>query len=165
MNLKEFNIEEEQINPFVEIGKRWFLITAGNKEGFNTMTASWGAMGVMWHKNCFTIVVRPQRKTLEFLDSNENFSICFFDEKDKDILKYCGANSGYNVDKIKETGLTPVFKDNTVVFEQAAKVLICKKLFVQKLEEESFVDKSLLSNYENNDYHYAIVGEIIEAEK
>ena len=27
------------------IGKQWMLVTAGNQERFNTMTASWGGIG------------------------------------------------------------------------------------------------------------------------
>ena len=66
----------------------------------------YGGMGVMWHKNVVTVVVRPQRKTLEFLNSNDLFTVSFYDEKYRDILKFCGANSGQNVDKISATGLT-----------------------------------------------------------
>lgn len=32
------------------IGKDWMLITAGNQECFNTMTASWGGVGFLWNK-------------------------------------------------------------------------------------------------------------------
>lgn len=35
------------INPFEYIGKKWMLITAGNGEKVNTMTASWGGMAVI----------------------------------------------------------------------------------------------------------------------
>ena len=29
-------------NPYKKIGKEWFLVTAGDESGWNTMTASWG---------------------------------------------------------------------------------------------------------------------------
>lgn len=163
MNYKEIDLLKAEINPFNSIGKNWFLISAGDEKGLNTMTASWGGMGVMWHKNVVTVVVRPQRKTLEFLNSNDLFTVSFYDEKYRDILKFCGANSGQNVDKISATGLTPVFMENTVTFEQASQTFFCKKLYVQKLEPECFVDKDLLANYPANDYHFAIVGEIVKA--
>ena len=44
-------------NPYKKIGKEWFLVTAGDKSGWNTMTASWGFAGVMWGKNTFTTVI------------------------------------------------------------------------------------------------------------
>ena len=51
MSFKEIDIKELKMSPFEKIGKQWMLITAGNKEAFNTMTASWGGLGVMWNKN------------------------------------------------------------------------------------------------------------------
>ena len=68
MGFKEVKAEELTMNPFTKIGKEWLLITAGNEEKCNTMTASWGAMGVMWGKNAVTVYIRPQRYTKEFVD-------------------------------------------------------------------------------------------------
>lgn len=51
MNFKEITPEELNFNPFTKIGKEWMLITAGDANGFNTMTASWGGAGVLWNKN------------------------------------------------------------------------------------------------------------------
>ncbi len=163
MELREIDLLKADFNPFKMVGKDWFLITAGNDQGFNTMTASWGGFGVMWNKNVATIVVRPQRRTIDFLNESGYFTISFFDEKFRDILKFCGANSGRDVDKIQVTGLKPIFLDGTTTFEQANKVLICKKLFSQKIDENSFIDKALLSNYPSKDFHYAFVGEILKA--
>lgn len=163
MAFKEFDLLKSDINPFKSIGSDWCLITSGDMSSFNTMTASWGGMGIMWNKKVATIVIRPQRYTMEFLKKNDTFSISFFDEKDKGILKYCGANSGRDVDKIASTGLIPFEIDNAVSFQQAKTVLVCRKLYEQSLEPDCFIDKSLLSNYPNNDYHVAIVGEIISS--
>ena len=61
-------------NVFDLIGKKWMLVTAGDQNKFNTMTASWGGMGVMWHKNIAVTVIRPSRYTYEFVDNNDTFS-------------------------------------------------------------------------------------------
>lgn len=74
MNFKEMKPEELQKNPFTMIGKEWLLVTAEKDGKANTMTASWGGMGVMWGKNTAFIVLRPQRYTKEFIDSTETFS-------------------------------------------------------------------------------------------
>ena len=50
MNFKEMKPEELQKNPFTMIGKEWLLVTAEKDGKANTMTASWGGMGVMWGK-------------------------------------------------------------------------------------------------------------------
>ena len=51
MSFKEIKPEELQKNPFTMIGKEWLLVTAKKEEKVNTMTASWGGVGVMWGKN------------------------------------------------------------------------------------------------------------------
>lgn len=48
MGWKEIKPEELNVNPFTAIGKEWMLITAGDETHCNTMTASWGGMGVIW---------------------------------------------------------------------------------------------------------------------
>ena len=50
-----------EFNPFTKIGKEWALVTAGNKEKANTMTVSWGGVGVLWGKNVAFIFVRDSR--------------------------------------------------------------------------------------------------------
>ena len=80
MGFKEVSAEELQFNPFTKIGKEWMLVTAGDEEKHNTMTASWGGMGIMWGKNVVSVYIRPQRYTKEFVDANELFTLSFYDE-------------------------------------------------------------------------------------
>ena len=54
MSFKEVKMEELNFNPFTKIGTEWMLITAGDEKKFNTMTASWGGVGIMWNKNVVT---------------------------------------------------------------------------------------------------------------
>ena len=51
MAFKEISIESLKFNPFEKISKEWMLITAGDEEKSNMMTASWGGVGIMWRKN------------------------------------------------------------------------------------------------------------------
>lgn len=47
--LKEVSYKDLKFNPFRLIGDEWMLVTAGNeKDGCNTMTASWGGIGCLW---------------------------------------------------------------------------------------------------------------------
>lgn len=151
-------------NPFEKIGKDWTLVTSTNGENYNTMTASWGFAGVIWNKPCVTALIRPQRYTKEFLDKGEYFTLSFFPNELKPALSFCGSHSGRDCDKAKETGLTPIKLDNAYTFEQANLVLVCKKLYVQPMDKECFVDKSLVEqNYANGDFHIAYIGEIVSA--
>ena len=78
MSFQEIKPEELKINPFEMIGAEWMLITAGDEQAHNTMTAAWGGLGYIWNKNVATIYVRPQRYTKEFIDRNETFTLSFF---------------------------------------------------------------------------------------
>ncbi len=150
-------------SPFNEISKTHFLVTAGTKDAFNTMTAGWGGYGVMWYKNIAVSVIRPTRYTKKFVDENEYFSMCFFGDDKKDAVAYCGVNSGRDVDKCKECNLTPVFDKAAPYFAEAKKVIICKKVYIDEIKPENFVDASLDDKwYPLKDYHTVYVGEIVE---
>lgn len=43
--MKSIDINELTDNFFESISKEWMLVTAGNKDAFNTMTANWGGIG------------------------------------------------------------------------------------------------------------------------
>lgn len=161
MSFSEINVRDLP-SPVSLINDGWGLITAGDKDGYNTMTASWGALGELWNKDAAFIFVRPQRYTREFIENSEYFSFSFFNDKYKTALRFCGANSGRDVDKSKETGLIPVFDNSTTYFEQAEFVIICKKIAFQDIDPSGFIDKSIDKNYADADYHRMYVGEIIK---
>lgn len=162
MSMKKVDISTLDLNPFAAIGKDWALVTAGNAGSYNTMTVSWGGMGVIWGKNVFTAVIRPQRYTFEFIEREEYFTVSFFGGEQREALSFCGSHSGRDYDKAKETGLTPVEVDGTVGFSEAKLTLVCKKLYRHQLEKKDFLDNSNDKWYDN-DYHYAYVGEICAA--
>lgn len=161
---KEILPEQIKDNPFKLIGKDWALVTSGSKESFNTMTVSWGGVGIMWGKPVTFAFIRPQRHTFEFTENNEYFTMSFFDEGYRNALNFCGTKSGRDFDKPKETGLTPVFtEDGVPYFEQARLVLVCKKMYSQLLTEESFADKATVEKWYKNDFHKMYVSEITKA--
>lgn len=157
--MKIINATQLDKNIVDMIANEWMLITAGDENGYNMMTASWGGMGEMWGKDVAVCVVRPQRHTLKFLDSADRFTLSFYGDN-KEIHKVCGKMSGKDCDKTKLTGLIPSYIDGTVTFEQANTTIVCRKLYRGQIDPNCFVDKSLLSNYTNEDYHYVFVGEI-----
>ena len=154
-----------EMNPFTKIGKEWALVSAGNKNKCNTMTVSWGGVGVLWGKNVVYIFIRDSRYTKEFIDNGEFFSMSFFDEKYRDALSYCGKESGRNVDdKFKGAGLTPAFRHNIPYPDEANLVLLCRKMAAVPITEDTFVDPQIMPKwYSDNDMHVMYVGEIIEA--
>lgn len=160
--LHEVSVDQLQFNPFTKIGKEWLLITAGDEHAYNTMTASWGTVGVLWGKPVATVYIRPSRHTLSFVEEHDRLTLSFFPQEQHKALAYCGAHSGREVDKAKETGLTPLFLDGTTTFAEANLVFVCKKLYCSDLQAKQFLDTEALKFYtpEQGGFHRAFVVEI-----
>lgn len=153
-----------EMNPFTKFGKEWALVTAGSKAKCNTMTISWGGVGVLWNKNVVYVFVRDSRYTKEFIDQGDFFSLSFFDPEYKSALSYCGAASGRNEDKFEKSGLTPAFRHSIPYIDEANLVLLCRKMAAVPMPNETFTDKTIAENfYKDGDIHTMYVGEIIEA--
>ena len=161
MSFKEIAAEELNMNPFTKIGKEWMLISAGNEEKANTMTASWGALGVMWGKNAVTVYLRPQRYTKEFVDREQTFTISFLGEKYRQNLGYCGKVTGTGIDKISEAGLTPYYVDGTTAIEEADMIMVCKTMYHDTIKPECF-DETRNNDkwYPDKDYHTMYIAEV-----
>lgn len=139
------------------------LLTAEKEGKANTMTASWGGLGVMWGKNVSYTVIRPQRYTKEFIENSDTFSISFFEAAYKKQLSYLGAVSGKSEDKIQKSGLTLMHIDNTPTFEEASIVIVCRKLYAQDFKPEFFIEKANDEKwYPNKDYHKLYISEVVK---
>ena len=165
MAFRKINIAEYDINPFKAVGKQWMLLTGGNMSDLNTMTASWGQLGVLWNKNVLTCYIRPNRHTFGYIEGGEVFTASFFGEEYRSALSFCGSHSGRDCDKVKETGLTPVELGGAPAFEEAELVLVCRKLYSYDLQESGFLtDDGIPGKFFASDpYHRAYISEIVEA--
>ncbi len=152
-------------NPFQVIGAQWALITAGTKERCNTMTASWGGVGILWNKPVATVYIRPQRYTKAFVDRENTFTLSFLPEEYREQLVYCGRVSGRDEDKIARCGFTVEAAEcGAPYFAEAELVLVCRKLYRQTLTPGSFLEQDLIGkNYPSRDFHDMYIAEIIEA--
>lgn len=148
-------------SPFELIGSDWMLITAEKEGKVNTMTASWGGMGVLWNKNVVFVFIRESRYTKEFVDSSDKFSLSFFGDGFKDKLTYLGRVSGRDENKIEKTGLEVLYADGVPYFSQAETVIVCNKLYAQDLSENGFISRELFEKmYPGGDIHTVYVAEI-----
>ena len=146
MKFEKIDITKENINPFQRIGQDWMLISAEREGKVNTMTASWGMMGVFWGKNVVTVGIRPQRFTKEFVDAGEFFTLTFFDGERKEEMGYLGKVSGRDEDKISKVGFHVVKTDET------------------QLNPEEFIDPEVDGRwYPEKDYHHMYTAEVIAA--
>lgn len=159
---KEIQFTDVKENVIDLLKNRWGLVTAGNENGYNTMTVSWGAVGELWGEDMATVYIRPQRYTEEFLDKEDYFTLSFYPaDMKKQIHGVCGSKSGRDVDKAKECAITPCFSENAPFFEEAELVLICRKAAKGKFEPSQFIDGSIEDKwYELKDFHYIYYGAI-----
>ena len=74
----EVPVTDLRDNPFRLVGREWMLITAGTLDAFNTMTASWGALGHLWERDVAICYVRPQRYTCGFMERSSVYTLSFF---------------------------------------------------------------------------------------
>lgn len=154
-------------NVFKQIGVDWMLITAGMQDDFNTMTASWGTMGILWNLPVAFCFVRPHRHTFEYMEASDFYTLCFLEERYRNILQFCGTHSGKDVDKVRETGLVPLTTESgNIYYEQSKLVLECRKLYADWLTEGNFRVPNLAEkNYPKKDFHKFYIGEIISCLK
>ena len=153
---------------------RGVLLTT-KAEKVNAMVIGWGALGVEWGKPVFCAYVRESRFTRAQLDANPEFTVNVpLGEVDANILRVCGAQSGRDIDKIKETGLTPVPGEAVSVpgLREFPLTLECRVVFRQKQDIER-IDAKFHSLYPQSapgdgsapvrDAHIAYYGEIVNA--
>ena len=162
--LKNIDIRSIHDNPFALIGDQWTLITAGDQNVYNTMTASWGGLGVLWSRPVATVYVRPQRYTYGFMEKNDYFTLTFFAPGERrEALNLCGSKSGRDMDKFAASGLTAAFAACGAPYvAEGELVLVCRKLFAQDLEAESFLDRTIIDkNYPGGDFHRMYVLSLI----
>jgi flavin reductase (DIM6/NTAB) family NADH-FMN oxidoreductase RutF len=170
----EKSVRELHGSPVQRIDDEWMLITAGNAAvgpgNWNTMTASWGALGELWNKDVAFIFIRPGRYTRAFVDDNPLFTLSFFGEKYHNALTFCGEKSGRDYDKAAETGLTPIVFGGgiaggkiagAIAFQEASEIIVCRKIYAQDIDPACFIDPSITGNYPQKDYHRMYVGETL----
>lgn len=149
-------------NFFKALQKEWMLITSGKSSSFNTMTASWGTIGILWNRPVAICFVRPHRFTFEFIEKSDFYTLSFFDDTHKEILNYCGTHSGRTVDKISKTGLIPVeTPSGSIGFEQSRLIIECRKIYSDFIKPDHILIKKIIDqNYPEKDFHKFYIGEI-----
>ncbi len=144
------------------LSEDWMLITAGNNDKFNMMTASWGGIGFLYQKPVAFCFINPARYTYQLMENNDTYTLTFYTEAYRDALKYCGSKSGKDVDKIKGSGLTPITTPTgSKAFSQAWLIIECRKMVSQSLTPESIADKSIKGEWAGKQMHKMFIGEII----
>lgn len=144
-----------------------FLVTYDDAKT-NLMTIGWGSIGVMWSQPVFVVPVRHSRYSHDLIMKNGEFAICVpAAGKMKEELAFCGSNSGRDIDKVAQLGLT--LKDsqeiNTKLIDGCAVCYECKTIGSMEMDPAQ-VDEGLFAQYyAQPDFHTLIYGKILAAHK
>ncbi|MFV0241593.1 MAG: flavin reductase family protein [Lacrimispora sphenoides] len=163
-------------NEIMKALKTGVLLTTKADDKVNSMTISWGTLGIEWSRPIFTVFVRENRFTKFQLEKNPEFTINIpYGDFDKKILGVCGTKSGHSTDKIKELNLT-LETPNTVSvpgIRELPLTLECRVVYKQKQDEHeiteeyrnAFYPQDVDSSFHgaNKDFHTAYYGEILSA--
>lgn len=159
---RKVNAESIPGNIIKMLSQDWMLITAGNDTEFNTMTASWGGLGYLFGKPGAFCFINPARHTYALMEKYEYYTLTFYTEAYRDVLQYCGSNSGRDKDKVKETGLTPLtMPSGSKAFGEAWMIIECRKLVSQPLSQESIANEEIRKEWIGKQINKLFIGEII----
>lgn len=166
------------VNPFdyanqiLGAVKTGVLLTtrAGGKN--NTMSISWGTLGIQWNTPIFTVFVRGCRHTKAMLDESMEFTVNIpVEPVDKNIIRVCGTKSGRDTDKFQLLGLIPEEPEviATPGIRQLPLTLECKVIYKQQQLPDCMTGPEPPTHYPehsrniHDDYHTAYYGEIVAA--
>lgn len=147
-------------------------ITAKADDIVNPMSISWGTMGVEWNKPIFVTFVRGCRFTEGLLEKNPEFTVNIpIGSTNKNIIKLCGTQSGRDIDKVSQLGLTLEQPDKISVpgFKEFPLTLECRVVYKQQQHPDYVMDDHIFTHYDDPctdihaDYHTAFYGEIVSA--
>lgn len=152
------------------------LLTTKAGDKVNSMTISWGTLGIEWAEPIFTVFVREGRFTRNQLDKNPEFTISIpIGNFNRKILGFCGTKSGRNTDKAKELGLTLETPDKISVpgIRELPLTLECEVIYKQNQDRDTipeglkakFYPQDVDSSFYdcNKDFHIAYYGKIVSA--
>ena len=159
---RKISPEELEGNFIKKISKEWMLITAGNKDKFNMMTASWGGIGVLYNKPVAICFINPARYTYQIMESGDTYTLTFYPEQYRNALQYCGTKSGRDEDKVKGSGLVPVeVETGAMAFEQANIIIECRKLVSQSISLDAINNPEERNKRATSAMHKMYIGEIV----
>ncbi len=84
---------------FSHAGHGWETFTRAALE-YAAAQADTPLAAVLWGKPVATVYIRPQRYTLEFVEREDTFTLCFFGEEYRKALALCGSKSGRDIEQL-----------------------------------------------------------------
>ena len=144
------------------------ILTAGNKNLYNSMIIEWGSLGVAFKKPIFTVYVKPERYTYEIMEKSDIFTVTFIERKLMKRFNIYGTKSGKDINKEEEAGTHIKFLEKGgVTFDEAVEVYVCKKMaksVIDKNTMDPYIEELYKNNikvYKSDVPHVLYIGEIL----
>lgn len=163
--MNELQFPEYGALALERLAKGAFLTTAHGEE-INTMTISWGNLGIMWAKPVCTVMVRPSRHTYGMIEKAGEFTLSIpLDDSFAPALALCGSQSGRDINKFAAANLSTQNSRtlNTPVLAGRFLHLECKIVYRQAMEADGLLAELQQLKYATGDYHTFYAGEIVAA--
>lgn len=163
--MKKIELDQLSFDALTKTHRELAVLAAGEPGHFNMMTIGWATYGTLWREPVTTVYVRHSRYTHEFTEQYDRYSVTFLKPGHEKLLgTTLGRQSGRDIDKMHDSGLTPVFVDGVPCFEEAALTLVCEKVYRGEITEDQFVDqKPVEQYYADHDMHTFYVGRVLAA--
>jgi flavin reductase (DIM6/NTAB) family NADH-FMN oxidoreductase RutF len=175
LNIKEMNFNQlfNQISPeelsdnvFTLAGKDFYIITAGKKGQYNSMTGSGGGFGILFKKPTIWCTLRADRYTLELIQKEQTYTISYFPDEYKKQMLFLGSKSGRDSEKMKEVELISIqTHSGNMSFKEARLIIECKLTEITTPNPIDFYSQEakdyIKEAYKNeSDYRKYVFGEI-----
>ena len=126
-------------NVFTLVGEIFPVVTVGNKDFYNSMTASGGGMGTLFRKPVVMCVFPIKRYTLELIKKEQKYTLSYFPDEYRKQVMFLGSKSGRDSDKMKEVELTAIQTPlGNMTFEEAKLAIECKLVQISTPNLEDF---------------------------
>lgn len=156
----------DRFNIFSLVGEDFFLVTAGKKDNYNSMTGSGGGFGLHFRKPSTMCIFQSDRYTLELIQKEQTYTLSYFSDEYKKQLIFLGNKSGRNSQKMQEVELASIqTPSGDVSFKEAKLIIECKLMQIMTAYLEDFYSqeaKDYLKDVykEESNYRKYVFGEI-----
>ena len=149
--------EDLSDNVFTLVGKDLTVVTAGQKDHYNSMTASGGGFGLLFLKPATWCIIRADRYTLELIQKEQSYTLSYFHGDFKQQVLFLGSGSGRDHEKMKEVALTAIATPSgNMSFQEARLIVECRLTAVATAHPDDFCTQEA-RDYINEAYREANV--------
>ena len=129
----------------------------------NTMTASWGSIGIYWGRPMFIAPIRKSRYTHGCIEKTGDFTLNVLPRKLADLATFCGTVSGRDHDKFAEANLTAVrsLKVKSPIIKECLLHYECRVVHTNAVAPNALISDILRFHYADRDFHSYFFGEIV----